>query len=350
VTESVDAAQRRIEEILLGGQRLYTRLQVSEKAGVPLTRAVALWRALGFATVPDDAIVFTEADVDALRTTDELMSAGILDPTMATATARMLGQHLSRLAEWQVELLRDVLVANPELAGDERQLARFVERLVPNMEQIQVHAWRRHLAAFAGRALATTGEEFESRSEVVGFADMVGFTTFTRRSNEAELVTVVDRFDMMTAEVVAENHGRIVKMLGDEVLFVADSPRDGAQIALTLLERAEADPDLPSLRAGMSYGKVLNRFGDVYGSVVNIAARLTSVARPGTVMVGKELADELKDLNEFTIRNRRPVAVRGYSRLRLAVLRRSESAMEQQAPSIPLVTDDSKPRGRRRRR
>ncbi|WP_436501924.1 adenylate/guanylate cyclase domain-containing protein [Actinokineospora sp. HUAS TT18] len=342
MTEEVDAAQRRVEQVLLGGDRLYTRQEACDKAGVPLSRAESLWRALGFASVPDEAVVFTDADVEALRTTDALMSAGVLDPNLTIATARVLGQHLSRLAEWQVDLLRDVLKANPELGADERQLGRFVEGLVPALERIQNHAWRRHLAAYAGRALATSGEELESHSEVVGFADMVGFTTFTRRSNEDQLVSVVDKFDALTAEVVAENRGRIVKMLGDEVMFVADTPRQGAEIALTMLERAEADPDLPSLRAGMAYGYVVSRFGDVYGSVVNIAARLTSVARPGTVMVSRELADELSDLGPYALRHRRPVSVRGFSRLRLSVLRRSD----EEVPSIPLVPDV--PRRRRR--
>jgi len=341
VTDELDAAQRRVEQVLLGGDRLYTRQETCDKAGVSLARAEGLWRALGFATVPDDAVVFTAADVEALRATDELMSAGILEPDLTIATARMLGQHLSRLAEWQVDLLRDVLTANPELAADERALGRFVEGLVPALERIQNHAWRRHLAAFAGRALARS-DELESVSEVVGFADMVGFTTFTRRSNEAELVSVVDKFDALTAEVVADNRGRIVKMLGDEVMFVADSPAQGAEIALTMLERADADPDLPSLRAGMAYGYVVNRFGDVYGSVVNIAARLTSVARPGTVMVSRELADELAELGPYTVRHRRPVSVRGFSRLRLSVLRRSD----EEVPSIPLVPDTPR-RGRR---
>ena len=358
--------QRRVEAVLLGGPRQYTRLEVVEKAGVPLERAMVLWRALGFATVPDDAVVFTDRDVEALRMTDELMYRGILEPDLATATARMLGQHLSRLAEWHVHVLRDVLAANPELLADERQLGRFVEVLVPDLEKMQNYAWRRHLAAYAGRALATT-DDLESRSQVVGFADMVGFTTFTRRSDEAALVDVVDRFDMMTAEVVAENHGRIVKMLGDEVLFVADDPVHGARIALALLERADADEALPLLRAGLAYGRVLSRFGDVYGSTVNIASRLTSVARPGTVLVDRPLGDVLIELrDEFSIRHRRPVSVRGYSRLKHSVLRRAgdpqpslvesvqqraadllglseeEAFEDDEMPSIPLEPDEGR--------
>ena len=282
----------------------------------------------------------------------------------------MIGQHLSRLAESQVLMLRDVVAANPELA-DERQLGRLVEHLAPDLEQLQDFVWRRHLAAYSVRMLVASDEEIDERRQVVGFADMVGFTSLTRRSTEAELVAVVDRFDAIAAEVVADNHGRIVKMLGDEVLFVADSPADGAEIALALLERAEEAPDVPSLRAGLALGRVLNRFGDVYGAVVNIAARLTSIARPGTVLIDRELAETLHDEAAYTIHHRRPTSVRGYARLRSASLRRAGeeppsvagSAQriaaellglvgdDQEDPHIPLEPDDEdRPRRRRRRR
>jgi adenylate cyclase len=223
--------------------------------------------------------------------------------------------------------------------------------------------------------LASPDEDLDERRQVVGFADMVGFTSLTRRSTEAELVAIVDRFDALAADVVAENHGRVVKMLGDEVLFVADSPVAAAEIALTLLARAEDEDGVPSLRAGLAYGRVLSRFGDVYGSVVNIASRLTSVARPGTVLVDLEMIEALKDEDAYTVRTRRPVSVRGYTRLRSAALRRAgeeaptlaESAQQiaaellgligddsEDAPHLPLEPDDEdttpRRKGRRRRR
>ena len=374
-TDQLEALQQRIEGILLGGSRRYTRADVAERSGVPAERARALWRALGFASAADDAAVFTDGDIRALRIANELIQGGIVDPSIATSTARMIAQHMSRLAESQVRMLRDVLVANPELGADERQLARLIEHLTPELEALQNFVWRRHLAANSVRMLASPDDDLDERRQIVGFADMVGFTSLTRRSTEAELVAVVDRFDALAADVVAENHGRIVKMLGDEVLFVADSPVDGAEIALTLLERAEREDGVPSLRAGLAYGRVLSRFGDVYGSVVNIASRLTSVARPGTVLVDIELAGALEDSAAYTIRPRRPVSVRGYPRLRSAALRRvgeeaptlAESAQQiaaellsligdsdetEEAPHIPLEPDDegTTPRRNRRRR
>lgn len=328
--------QQRIEELLLGGRRRYAKTEVAQRSGVPVERAEELWHSLGFAAVPDGARVFTDSDVRALRTAGELVEAGITDPAQATSVARMLGQYMSRLAESQVEMLRAILLTRPELATDERQLTRFIERLVPDLERLQTFAWRRQLAAHAGRALVSPAENVAAGLQVVGFADMVGFTSFTRRSSEAELVSVVDRFDALTTEVVVDHHGRIVKMIGDEVLFVADSPGHGAEIALDLLERAERDDRLPLLRAGLAYGRVLSRFGDIYGSVVNLASRLTSIARPGSVLIDRNLAEALADDPGYLIRQKRPVSVRGFARLRAAVLRRAGDGA---APHVPAEPD-----------
>ncbi|MEU0531487.1 adenylate/guanylate cyclase domain-containing protein [Amycolatopsis tolypomycina] len=326
MAESSEELQQRLERVLLGGRRKYTRLEVAEKAGVPEERSRRLWRALGFATVHDDEVVFTDADVEAMRTADQLVQSGLIDPSIEVSVTRALGQHLSRLAEWQVDMLWQLIREQPELGRSERQVTRLVDRLLPELEQVQNFVWRRHLAAYAGRAFAAPDEHLETRTEVVGFVDMVGYTRLTRQIGEDELSRVLDAFETLATEVIAEHHGRVVKMIGDEVLFVADSPTDAAEIALTLTERTSADESLPAVRAGMASGRILSRFGDVYGSVVNLAARLTSVARPGTILVDRELAAELAEEKAYELRARRPVTVRGYNRLRPAALRRAAEA------------------------
>jgi adenylate cyclase len=176
--------------------------------------------------------------------------------------------------------------------------------------------WRRHLAAATGRALSATGDELSVRRSVVGFADIVGYTTTARHADIDELSALLEAFEKDATETIAAHRGRVVKTVGDEVLFVADEPADAAEIALHLADPARADAGLPSLRVGMGMGQVLSRFGDVYGSVVNLAARLTALARPSTVLVDKELADALRADERFRLRARRPTAVRGYHHLR----------------------------------
>jgi len=120
------------------------------------------------------------------------------------------------------------------------------------------------------------------------------------------------------------NHGQVAKMVGDEVLFVTDQPGGAAAIALRLTSPDRDSKGLPASRVGMAAGRVLTRFGGVYGPVVNLAARLTSLARPGTALVDAELAAALRPGGRYRLQHRRPAAVRGYHHLRSWALRPRE--------------------------
>lgn len=312
-----------LEELILGAPRRYTREQVSEAAGLDLETGRGLWRALGFAEAGDDQVLFTERDLEAVRLMTSLTEAGVLDPDVREAVARAMAQSLSRLAEWQVGMLIRVI----EGQGGEvtpqgsREIAAAV---LPVLEELQSYVWRRHLAAAVRRMVVTAGgQEPGTWPLVVGFADMVGFTRTTRRRSTAELSEMIERFGSTTTEVIADGHGRIVKTVGDEVLFVADDAADGAAIALALQDRVRAEPALPELRIGLAAGPVLVRYGDVYGEVVNIAARLTSHARPGSVLADRGVADALAGDPRFALRPLRSVAVRGYRHLHPWLLERA---------------------------
>ena len=308
----------RLERIVLGGARRYTRIEVEARSGVPRERNERLWRALGFADVDDDDVVFTDADVEALELIDGFVESGLIAPTVEAAVARAAGQSLSRLAEWEIGLLNDYVMSRPESGpddADEAAVLRFAETILPTMERLHSYVWRRHIAALVGRALAASPDELVSNTLVVGFADVVGFTRLTRTLTETELAGLLERFESTAAEIVANAAGRVVKMLGDEVMFVAVDPVAAAAIGLGLLDAVEADGELPDLRIGMARGNVLSRFGDVYGPVVNIASRLTSAAKPGTVLVDGELATALASEPGLRLSRRRPMSVRGYSNL-----------------------------------
>jgi adenylate cyclase len=319
----VSTPEDALEELILGAPRRYTRQQVIEDAEIDLDTGRRLWRALGFAEAGDDEVLFTERDLDAVRLMSRLTDAGVLDPDVREAVARAMAQSLSRLAEWQVGMLIRVI----EGQGGEvtpqgsRDIAAAV---LPALEELQSYVWRRHLAAAVRRMVVTSGpSEPGTWPLVVGFADMVGFTHTTRRRSTAELSEMIERFGSTTTEVIADGHGRIVKTVGDEVLFVADDVADGAAIALALQDRVRAEPALPELRIGLAAGPVLVRYGDVYGEVVNIAARLTAHARPGSVLADRGVADALSDDPRFALRPLRSVAVRGYRHLHPWVLERA---------------------------
>jgi adenylate cyclase len=307
----------RVERLLLGGGRRYTRLQVSEQVGVEPEQTRLLWRSLGFAGVADDEVVFTDADVGALRQVVALREAGVIDRDSQVAMSRVLGQTFSRLAASQGQLLVELLLARPESFASADAVLTAIEQLTPLMQQLQDYVWRRQLAAYLARVGVRASAEAVPGpvAAAVVFADMAGFTTLTRRSTAAELARVLDDFESLATEVVGAHDGRIVKTIGDEVLFVADTPAHCAQLALELVERAGRIDSLPALRVGLAAGAVVTRLGDVFGSTVNIASRLTSLSRPGWILVDREMAEALADDPRFVLRPRRPEAVRGFGHL-----------------------------------
>ncbi|WP_438387765.1 adenylate/guanylate cyclase domain-containing protein [Actinopolyspora saharensis] len=310
-----------VERSLLGGEPRYRKSEVARLAGVELSRAERLWQAMGFAHVSDEAVVFTDFDIAALRTVVRLVSAEVIPPELETAVARSLAQTMSRLAEWQMGLFKSVL--GDSFTGDLETTAQVAEAILPVMEHLQDYVWRRHLSAIAARELNEDENRAEEPTLVVGFADIVGYTRLIRDYSEIELAGLIDTFEELVTGVIAENHGRVVKTVGDEVLFVADTAEDAGEIALALNERVAEEPRLPPLRIGLASGQVLARFGDVYGSTVNIASRLTTLARPASVLVDRECASELRGLSRFELIALGPNKVSGFRGLEAWALRRA---------------------------
>jgi adenylate cyclase len=315
------AVHAALERLLLGGPRRLTRLEVAAAAGMAPERTQRLWRALGFPDVADDDAAFTLADVGALGTLSALIDSGFVDPDTEASIARVTGQALSRLADWQTDLLAGTLLRQArELGPDAVDPVAAAEVLVPLLARTQDYVWRRHLAANLDR-LMSAGAPGDRRELAVGFADLVGYTTRSRGMGGRELGVMVEAFEATASEVIARSHGRVVKTVGDGVLYTAASAVDAAEIGLTLPEAWDA-ADRPPLRVGAAYGAVLTRLGDVYSPVVNLASRLTSVAHAGTVLVDRELARRLRGVPGYRVRPLRPVSVRGYDQVQPWLVRR----------------------------
>jgi len=153
----------------------------------------------------------------------------------------------------------------------------------------------------------------------VGFADMVGFTLLSQHLSDDELASVVSRFEEISHDIVTASRGRVVKMIGDEVMFVVESVADAARIGLGLAD-AYADDDLLSdVRVGLSVGPVLLRDGDYFGPTVNFAHRITNIGNPGTVIMSDKfrlaLSEEAPD--EFTAQPLRPRQLKDLGRVQL---------------------------------
>ncbi|MDQ1670384.1 MAG: adenylate cyclase [Actinomycetota bacterium] len=317
-----------LETRLLGGARRHTRGEVAEQAGVPVEYARRLWRAMGFANVGDAAVAFTDQDLAAIRRLLTLVRDGVLDDELAVSVTRAMGHNAARLAEWQMDAVIEHLVSDNGLPVDEatRQAAAMLSDHIEDFEQLLVFVWRRQLAAVAGRALAAQerglGTDGVTGVLSVGFADLVSYTRLSQKLEARELAALVDRFGKRSADVIAAAGGRLVKTVGDEVLFVADGAEDAALIGLELAETMAEDPVLPDVRVGIATGTVVTRMGDVFGRTVNLASRLTALAAPGTVLVDRDTVDALTDNADFALDLERTRAVRGVGLVRPGVVRR----------------------------
>ena len=313
-----------LEAALLGAPCELDREEVSAAAGVPELEARALWNALGFPVVAEGERAFTRRDVDALRSAVELREGGIVDDDTLLVLARAMGQGLARLAEAHVDVFRE-LATGMELEEATATAVYAAEEVLPRLEQLVVHVWRRQFAAAAARAVAAATRDGPPEMSV-GFVDIVDFTASTRTWDTATLERLLERFERETSLRVTAFGGRVVKTLGDEVMYVTDDPVAAVEVALDTVAAHGADDELPDVRAGVAVGPVLERLGDVFGHPVNLASRLVDEARPRTVLVSAEVAEALQRDHlvegSYALRRLRRRSVRGYKALTPYLVRR----------------------------
>jgi adenylate cyclase len=315
-----------LEALILGAAEQYTRFEVAERSGLDPQVTLRYWRALGFANVSDDAVAFTEMDVRALRQVRRFVDDLPVTEDEIVRVVRVLGQSTARLAEWFAE---EISEWQRRHAADRLEpeailpvLQRLIKIALPELDDLVVYALRRQLAAVIAR-VAEDAREAVQANVAVGFADLVSFTRLSRRLEMRELAGLIEAFEAAAADIVAAQSGRLVKTLGDEVLFATDSPDNAAEIGLQLVERLAAHPDMPDLRVGIAYGKVLSRMGDMFGPTVNLASRLTSMASPATIVVDRQLAEALQYNAAYRLSMMRRRPVRGLGLVEASRLRRA---------------------------
>jgi adenylate cyclase len=207
-----------------------------------------------------------------------------------------------------------------------RAAAVKLAEIADDLEPILTYAWRRHLSAAISR-MVTDAEPTENQPGVmrsVGFADLVAFSGLVSRLSERDLARMVQRFEALTSDVVTAHGGRVIKTVGDEVMFVAVGMARAAAIALDLVEAMAEDDLLPDIRVGVASGRVISRLGDVFGTTVNRASRLTAVAQPRTVLVDEVIAASLSTTSGFEMSPMRRRNLRGIGPVTPWVLRRAD--------------------------
>lgn len=315
-----------IEEQLLGRPRTLRRADVSSLASVDPEFPRRLWRALGFANARDEDVVFNENDVDAVRRMTALVRDGLINEHTAIGIARAIGRSTDRMSMWLLQLISDMMLVDEGFEVDTERAADVAERMVAVSEHLVPlieYVSRRNIANSISRMVADA--EPESHVGVVrtvGFADLVNFTQRVKSMSERDLALLVIRFETIVSDVVAQNDGAVVKTVGDEVLFTHRTIHGGAEIAFDLLAAVEADPMLGKIRVGVATGRVLARQGDVYGNTVNRAARLTSHASPGEILVDEEVAGQLSRFPGIDVFDAGPLHLTGVGQVNAAAISR----------------------------
>ncbi|MHB8328047.1 MAG: adenylate/guanylate cyclase domain-containing protein [Acidimicrobiales bacterium] len=286
------------DRLLVPADRRYTEEEVSSRTGMPTELARKFWRALGFPDVAADERFFTDLDVEAILTIQGMMALGVAEVDTALHLARVIGSSMARIAEAEVSPAVTGGPIGPFGPGDSVEaadrFARLADQTLPAMARLLEFAWRRHVQAATRRAMLLRSRGAGAKSTLcVGFADMVGFTMLSRQLSEEELATVVSRFEEVAHFTVIGGGGRVVKMIGDEAMFVTESAAEAASISLSLADAYADDELLSDVRVGLSVGPVLIQDGDFYGPVVNLAHRIVNIASPGSVLLSDEFHDAL---------------------------------------------------------
>lgn len=338
-SETWTQAIKVLDEELIGGPRRLTPRDLAKELGVSVVSARKIWRAMGFPNIKADEKVFTQQDVAAMATIVELVRENVLNEETAISVARSIGQMTDRMVVWQIEALVEDKMSAEQLSDPEarREVVRLLPSVIESLEDVVTYSYRRQLnsalqrltvrveAGLAASEEGRDGTEDDAPlplARAVGFADMVSYTALSRTMSERTLAQMVQRFEQTCAEIIAVGGGHLVKTVGDEVLFNAETPEAGADIALALSQALSEDPVLPSARVSVVWGRVLSRLGDIYGPTVNLAARLTALADPGTVLVDQLTANVLADDERYILIPQPPQSVRGFGPIHPSMLLR----------------------------
>jgi class 3 adenylate cyclase len=286
----VVAAMREIR----GGTEHLTIEEVAERAGVPLEMQRRYWRAIGLPDPGPGDRVCTEQDVEAIKLLAALQTT--VSEEGALQFARAIGTAMARLADSEVAVMRALSEAPLRSAGGEnlevaKEFLRAAQILLPGAAAALDLVHRRHLELTARRysLWGVRPTERSTTDAVVGFVDLVGFTTLGAALDEADLDALIRRFEDRALDATRRPQSRLVKLIGDEVMFAAGTVDE----AIEIVDDLRADPELPEMRAGIAAGTVIVREGDVFGPVVNLASRLVSAAEPGQTLLDPDAAARL---------------------------------------------------------
>ena len=307
VAAEVDSAERATlaghESLLLGESPSLTLTELAQRAGTSVEVAQKFWRAMGFADVQPDEVRFTDQDVAALQDTVALLDE-TSDSSLASASVlellRAQSYTMDRLVLWELETFVTDL---SERLGLDDTAARLValdriDGLVELLSRQLTYVWRRHMASILGRTdaeVSTRGREDAGPDlypliRSLGFVDIVSFTQRAQGMSKAALTHMLEDFENTARDVITSRGARVVKTIGDAVMYISDDLLIAADVVTALVDELQKGPDAIRVRASLVEGRVISRSGDVFGPTVNLASRLVDAAEPGGIRLDESTA------------------------------------------------------------
>lgn len=264
---------------------------IAEKVGQPLDQIADMFRHLGLQINDPDEILFNDADLEMVEFFDR-STRDLLTPSEAQEILHVTATSLATVAEAAIAGHVQGPEARTESMVEVALLNQIVAEAGLELSETLGTVFRHHLrrAAYVNRRTQSETHR-ELVTLAVGFLDLVGFTALSQELDVHELVELVKGFEAQAHERAHECRARIVKLIGDEVMIVAEHPADAARFSTELAASLDAAV-LP--RGGIAYGELINVHGDYFGPVVNLAARLTDAAVPGEVLVDDVVATHVR--------------------------------------------------------
>jgi adenylate cyclase len=279
------------------GRPVHSLHAAAAELGVPAEELAHVWALLGLTLTNSDQPAFSAADVAGLEAWVELKAT--VGEQAALGLLRVLGAAMARLAEAGATVLR---VGQPDIqmshSQDELTTARAyraVGEFIPRLAKLIDAVFRHHTISARTYFEGVIRDTSASVLCGIGFADLTGFTALTQRLTQDELARLIAEFNTAVSDVVHADGGRLVKFIGDEVMWVSATPEQLVNVAIDLVDHPRAREGALQVRAGLGYGRVLAIGGDYFGNTVNLAARLVAAAAPGQILASSDVRTELSD-------------------------------------------------------
>jgi len=277
----------------------FTIAEFAARMRMPVALVERIWSAAGLPALDPETRFFREHDVstfDAFRA-----GAALLGERVTVQFTRVLGSSMARIADAAVTaFVVNVEAKLAEQGAAEVELARANVGAVKSLDSLPAAMgvlFEAHLehAILRERLSRAAVFQFETARFAIGFVDLVGYTALSQQLSNAELSDAVSEFEDAASDIVTARNGRVVKLIGDEVMFVVHDVVAACEIALEIIETVERHSTLDTARAGIAFGDLVRRGGDYYGPLVNVAARSVKMARGGTVLVTTGVRDDVRD-------------------------------------------------------